>query len=56
MPANIVAENPIDFAIVAPVKDSATTVETVQLIGAEGRAVDAVAVPRIEVSLVCATR
>ncbi|MCB1623697.1 MAG: hypothetical protein KDI32_03855 [Pseudomonadales bacterium] len=45
MPANIVAENPIDFAIVAPVKDSATTVETVQLIGAEGRAVDAVAVP-----------
>lgn len=45
MPANIVAENPLRFGIFAPRADTPTAVETVELVGAEGRRLDALAAP-----------
>lgn len=45
MPANLVIANPVDFAIFAPRRDSPAAIETVQLRGAEGRDVSALAMP-----------
>ncbi|HRX89009.1 MAG TPA: hypothetical protein P5528_06135, partial [Steroidobacteraceae bacterium] len=45
MPANIVAEYPLRYGIFAPRKDTPTAVETVELVGAEGRRLDAIATP-----------
>jgi catechol 2,3-dioxygenase-like lactoylglutathione lyase family enzyme len=45
MPANVVAANPIRFAIFAPRNDGPTAIETVEFVGAEGRDVSATAVP-----------